>query len=613
MRFPRDLVEALASDDAIAIVGSGLSVAAGMPSWTGLLNLMILECEQHCVRFKDSDELRQMLGSGLLLEVADECCNQLGKPLYRDFIQRTFRDQSAIPTNTHQFLMQLPFTAMLTTNYDNLLERAFIQNSKKPLLAPVYTQKNVSQLARLAGEKKFFILKMHGHADDTESIILTRRDYQDVLHLNPAYRTTLSTLFVSRTLVFVGYGLRDPDLNFIFDEQAAVYKNFARRHFAFFADPGNVLSRGFSDRFNIEVIPYDSKRKHAELGTLLQALAKEVKRHRRGRGTAQHLLPSPKVLKGSRSENLRKLLDCISEVVFEVCQNGRWLFLNRAWTTITGFEVKDSIGVSVIDYVVPDDRERHRENFNRLLVNRNESFRDQSRYLTKVGTVRWIETDARLTTSRGTITVSGTMRDITDQKNAEAEIQKLAAFVRYNPDPVMELASDGTLSYLNPAAREMARLLELSDPEAILPRDVAAITEECLRLGNSSLRQDSPINGRTLSWSFFPIIASQAVHCYGEDITERLRLEAALRHAQKLESVGLLAAGVAHDFNNVLTIIQGHSDRLLSRASGNPLFYEPLQQISAAVSAGVQKGISARVQKGTDFRVSIFRGFRASC
>ncbi len=77
-------------------------------------------------------------------------------------------------------------------------------------------------------------------------------------------------------------------------------------------------------------------------------------------------------------------------------------------------------------------------------------------------------------------------------------------------------------------------------------------------------------------------MASQVVHCYVEDLTERISLEEQLRQAQKMESVGHLASGVAHDFNNILTVIQGHSGLLMSRPNLSPAMTASIQAISFA-------------------------------
>jgi len=66
------------------------------------------------------------------------------------------------------------------------------------------------------------------------------------------------------------------------------------------------------------------------------------------------------------------------------------------------------------------------------------------------------------------------------------------------------------------------------------------------------------------------------------DITERGRLEAQLRQAQKMEAIGQLAGGVAHDFNNLLTVINGYSDLLRTELHGNEPLVGLAQEIGQA-------------------------------
>lgn len=85
-------------------------------------------------------------------------------------------------------------------------------------------------------------------------------------------------------------------------------------------------------------------------------------------------------------------------------------------------------------------------------------------------------------------------------------------------------------------------------------------------------------NERLIAWQVIVVKdesgAIVGTLCSGEDITERRHLEAQLLHAQKMESVGQLAGGVAHDFNNILSAIIGHADLMLMKMPAD----DPLRQ-----------------------------------
>jgi len=162
------------------------------------------------------------------------------------------------------------------------------------------------------------------------------------------------------------------------------------------------------------------------------------------------------------------------------------------------------------------------------------------------------------------------------RREAEKDNAKLAAFAQFNPNPVLEFSAAGEITYFNDAARALTAALGRTHPTELLPENCAAIVESCLVSAGNVLAMPVEIEGRTIEWSYFPIPAIQRVHAYAVDVTERLNLEAQLRQSQKMEAIGQLAAGVAHDFNNILTIMQGLV-RKVEAGQGDP--EETLQQM----------------------------------
>lgn len=107
--------------------------------------------------------------------------------------------------------------------------------------------------------------------------------------------------------------------------------------------------------------------------------------------------------------------------------------------------------------------------------------------------------------------------------------------------------------------------------------------------------REAPCQFRTRRGSVRDVLASAELFELGgescvlhiiQDITDRLNLEAQLRHAQKMEAVGQLSAGVAHDFNNILTIIQGHTALLSTKSEFDAEARESMEQITVASERG---------------------------
>jgi len=181
-------------------------------------------------------------------------------------------------------------------------------------------------------------------------------------------------------------------------------------------------------------------------------------------------------------------------------------------------------------------------------------------------------------------------RDVTDREQALAE-QKLAmereATIARNLDAALftlTLGRDDRIAayeYFSSGAEGLFGVppAELEGPgfwfQRIHPDDLKNVVEPAFhglaRLRPTTIEFRYQTSKGIYRWHrtrFLPRRESDGViHVDGieTDVTERVALEDQLRHAQKLEAVGQLAGGVAHDFNNILTAVLGYSDLLLSR------------------------------------------------
>lgn len=158
----------------------------------------------------------------------------------------------------------------------------------------------------------------------------------------------------------------------------------------------------------------------------------------------------------SRDKQYRLVVNSVREVIYQTDAQGRWIFLNPAWTEITGYAVSDSLGRFFLEFVYPDDRAESLAAFQPLLEHQREDVRHTMRYLASNGGIRWIEAHARLLTGAddAVLGVTGTLIDVTDRKRYEERIEHLA----YH-DTLTELANrrqfyriaEATLTNLAPA------------------------------------------------------------------------------------------------------------------------------------------------------------------
>lgn len=289
-------------------------------------------------------------------------------------------------------------------------------------------------------------------------------------------------------------------------------------------------------------------------------------------------------------------------------QNGFYLHVNQTMLKILGYPRDELIGHWFGDFLVPEDKLVFEKKFPQFIdLGYVQGVRFRIRH--KDNSILDIEFDGRtVVDSDGSFQRTHcVMRDITSQVATEKARDQLA---RQNElillaagDGILGIDDQGKIDFANPAVERLtgwsaAELLGKSEHEILHHTDQAGATiprDECPIL--IPVREGHPVTGKNLFWrkdgTSFPIefncqpierngVVESSVLTF-RDTSERENLERQLALSQKLEAVGQLAGGLAHDFNNILQVMMGEAELALDGASTHMECRQSLQSIKKGI------------------------------
>jgi len=212
------------------------------------------------------------------------------------------------------------------------------------------------------------------------------------------------------------------------------------------------------------------------------------------------------------------------------------------------------------------------------------------------GAVRWIQDRAfPVTDTEGRVTrLIGVAEDVTERRMAEDRFRVLGEEMS---DVIMIVGEAGDILFVSPSVEALTGYpvdefvgfngLDVVHPDdrpflAELLERVAAKPGSTARAEFRMLRRDGAIREvESVARNLNDNPAVRGIVITTRDVGERLLLERRIRQGQKMEAVGRLAGGVAHDFNNILTVIRSETELLLLDHPDPPLS-DDLEVIRAA-------------------------------
>ena len=302
----------------------------------------------------------------------------------------------------------------------------------------------------------------------------------------------------------------------------------------------------------------------------------------------------------------RGLFENSTDFVFTLDLKGNFTDVNKAAEELTGYTKNELIGMNYKDYIPDDTHENISKAFKRI-YNEDKPLKDfPLEVRIKDGSTRFFETCVSpLRKGEEIVGLQGSSRDISDRIRMEEELKKSVSQYRILIEnlPQKIFLKDRRSVYLL-CNEKYARDLKIKSEEIFGKTDNDFYSRELAekyRFDDQRLMEENKIEDFEEQYvldeeeRWVHTIKVPVKDGKGDvtgilgifwDITEEKRLKEQFLQAQKMEAIGVLAGGVAHDFNNILTTIIGNAQLAQINMEKDDLLYESIEEIKKAGERG---------------------------
>lgn len=318
---------------------------------------------------------------------------------------------------------------------------------------------------------------------------------------------------------------------------------------------------------------------------------------------------------------LEDIIDFLPDATFAINQAGMVIAWNRAIEEMSGINSKDILGKGAFDYAIPFYGTR-RPILIDLIFQSNKDIEQKYNYFERHGElinaeskvqvkgenrVLWVIAGPLYDSAGNRIGAIESIRDITERKATENELQQLASIIKNIKEVVYLATFEGNVLFMNDAGIQLLGVhpdpIEQTNVQKIMPPHSQEIFRNQLlpnllsngiwegELQYRNLKTGALTDMHAMATILFDQQTGRPLYfaCVSLDITARKReheeqeqLKLRLQQSHKMEAIGTLAGGIAHDFNNILSALIGYSELALGIIGSRDRVRYHLEQIHKA-------------------------------